>query len=53
MVRTAVLLAPYKGKIRSITTGNGTEFWDHQYITERLGRVSTLRPPSLRGRRVR
>ena len=36
--RTAVLLlAPYKGKIRSITTDNGTEFRDHQYITERLG----------------
>ena len=32
-----LLLAPYKGKIRSITTGNGTEFRDHQYITERLG----------------
>ena len=38
VARTAVLLlAPYKGKIRSITTDNGTEFRDHQYITERLG----------------
>ena len=28
---------PFKGKIHTITSDNGTEFADHQYITQTLG----------------
>ena len=35
--RVVALLKLYKGKIRSITTDNGTEFVDHEYITQQLG----------------
>jgi IS30 family transposase len=34
---TEKLLMPFKGKIHTITSDNGTEFADHQYIAQTLG----------------
>lgn len=34
---TEKLLMPFKGKIHTITSDNGTEFADHQYIAKTLG----------------
>lgn len=33
---TVQLLRPYKGRIHTITSDNGSEFADHQYIAERI-----------------
>ena len=34
---TVQLLRPYKGRIHTITSDNGSEFADHQYIAKELG----------------